>query len=160
MNVRIKPMRLKPIYCYVALVFCLLPFHIEAHAQGANPHGTAGAPFAGASKMTLADALKQAPKLDPSLVPLDKALDAAATKLKKSPKDAAARKAYVEAAYKYGKAAEDNNNSKLTPPVQYRAALALYNKALAVDPKHAPSLLEKQKIVDVYKSMGRPVPGP
>jgi tetratricopeptide (TPR) repeat protein len=109
--------------------------------------------------MTLADALKLAPKLDPSLVPLEKAFNAADAKLKKDPKDPAAKKAYVEAAYKYGKAAEDNNNSKLSPQVQYRAALALYTKALAVDPKHRPSLTEKQKIVDVYKSMHIPVPG-
>jgi tetratricopeptide (TPR) repeat protein len=137
--------------CGVALALCFLALQITALAQGA--------PFAGAAKMTLAEALKQAPKLDPALVPLDKAFNAAEARLKKSPKDAAAKKAYVEAAYKYGKAAEDNNNSKLPPPVQYRAALALYNKALKVDPKHQPSLTEKQKIVDVYKSMGRPVPG-
>ena len=146
-------MRLNPTICCAALALCLLPFqtfHCPAAAQGA--------PFAGAAKMTLADALKQAPKLDPSLVPLEKAFDAAGAKLKKSPKDPAAKKAYVAAAYKYGKAAEDNNSSKLPPPVQYRAALALYNKALAVDPKHTPSLFEKQKIVEVYKSMGRPVP--
>jgi tetratricopeptide (TPR) repeat protein len=133
------------------MALCLLPLHITAHAQGA--------PFAGAAKMTLAEALKQAPKLDPGLVPLEKAFNIADAKLKKTPKDPAARKAYVEAAYKYGKAAEDNNSSKLTPPVQYRAALAMYNKALKVDPKHQPSLTEKQKIIDVYKSMGRPIPG-
>ena len=144
-------MKLRFVSCCAAMALCLLPLHIAAQAQGA--------PFAGAAKMTLAEALKQAPKLDPSLVPLEKAFNVADAKLKKSPKDPAAKKAYVEAAYKYGKAAEDNNNSKLPPPVQYRAALAMYNKALKVDPKHQPSVTEKQKIVDVYKSMGRPIPG-
>ncbi len=143
-------MRLKMTFCLAAAVFSLLAVQVEARAQGA--------PFAGASKMTLSEALKQAPKLDPGLVPLEKAFDAAAARLKKNPKDTAAKKAYVEAAYKFGKAAEDNNNSKLPPPVQYRAALALYNKALAVDPKHGPSLLKKKEIVDIYKSMGRPIP--
>jgi tetratricopeptide (TPR) repeat protein len=145
--------RMRPILLLrgAAITLCLLPIHTTAHAQAP--------PFAGAAKMTLADALKQAPKLDPGLAPLDKAFSAAEAKLKKSPKDPAAKKAYVEAAYKYGKAAEDNNSSKLTPPVQYRAALAMYNKALKVDPKHQPSITEKQKIVAVYKSMGRPVPG-
>ena len=41
---------------------------------------------------------------------------------------------------------------------QYRAALALYRKALAVDPKHKPSLDEKQKIDDIYKGMPGGIP--
>jgi tetratricopeptide (TPR) repeat protein len=143
--------RLILVSCCAALALCLPPLHITAHAQAA--------PFAHASKMTLAEALKQAPKLDPGLVPLEKAFEAAGAKLKKDPKNPAAKKAYVESAYKFGKAAEDNVNSKLPPPVQYRAALALYNKALAVDPKHTPSLKEKQQIIEVYKSMHMPVPG-
>jgi hypothetical protein len=50
------------------------------------------------------------------------------------------------------------DRGKLTPPVQYRAALALYRKAIAVDPKHKPSLAAKKQIEDVYKSMGMPIP--
>jgi len=127
-----------------------LPF--SAKAQGGAP------PFAGAKSMTTAQALAEAPKDDPTLAPLAKAFTAAEAALKKSPKDAKAKKAYVEAAYKYGKTAEDNASGKLSRPVQYRAALALYRKALAVDPKHQPSLDEKKKIDDIYKGMPGGIP--
>ena len=130
----------------------VLPLGVQA--QGGMP----GAPYAGAKKMTTEAALIQAPKDDPSLLPLEKAFVASAGSLKKSPKDAKVKKAYVEAAYKYGKTCEDNASGKLSRPVQYRAALALYRKALAVDPKHKLSLDEKQKIDDIYKSMPGGVP--
>jgi hypothetical protein len=136
----------------LALVALALALPLSVQAQGGAP------PFAGAKAMTTESALKQAPKDDPSLVPLDKAFYAAAAALKKSPKDPKVKKAYVEAAYKYGKTAEDNASGKLPRPVQYRTALALYRKALAVDPKHKPSLDEKQKIDDIYKSMPGGIP--
>ncbi len=131
-----------------------LALPLSVQAQKAMP----GAPFAGAKKMTTEEALKQAPKDDPSLVPLDKAYYAAATALKKSPKDAKVKKAYVETAFKYGKTCEDNASTKLSRAVQYRAALALYRKALAVDPKHKPSIDEKQKIDGIYQSMPGGIP--
>jgi tetratricopeptide (TPR) repeat protein len=130
----------------------ILPLGVQA--QGGMP----GAPYASGKKMTTDDALKQAPKDDPSLAPLEKAFTATASALKKSPKDAKAKKAYVEAAYKYGKTCEDNANNKLSRPVQYRAALALYRKALAVDPHHKPSLDEKKKIDDIYQHMPGGIP--
>ena len=46
------------------------------------------APFAGGPKLTVEQSLKEAPKADKSLLPLDKAFYAAEAKLKKSPKDA------------------------------------------------------------------------
>ncbi len=138
----------------LAAVALALVFPLGVQAQGGPP----GAPFAGGKRVTTEEALKQAPKDDPSLAPLDKAYMAAAASLKKSPKDAKAKKAYVEAAYKYGKTCEDNVSGKLSRPVQYRAALALYRKALAVDPKHKPSIDEKLKIEDIYKSMPGGVP--
>lgn len=135
----------------VALALAL-PLSVSVKAQGGAP------PFAGAKSMTTEAALKQAPKDDPGLAPLDKAFTAAAAALKKSPKDAKAKKAYVDAAYKYGKTCEDNASGKLSRPVQYRAALALYRKALAVDPKHKLSLDEKKKIDDIYASMPGGIP--
>ncbi len=135
----------------LATVALALALPLAVQAQGGAP------PFAGKS-MTTEAALKEAPKDDPTLAPLDKAFTAAAAALKKSPKDAKVKKAYVEAAYKYGKTCEDNANNKLSRPVQYRAALALYRKALAVDPKHQPSLDEKKKIDDIYASMPGGIP--
>jgi hypothetical protein len=136
----------------LAMVALALALPLGVQAQGGAP------PFAGAKSMTTDAALKQAPKDDPGLAPLDKAFYAAAAALKKSPKDAKVKKAYVETAFKYGKTCEDNASGKLSRPVQYRAALALYRKALAVDPKHKPSLDEKQKIDDIYKTMPGGVP--
>ncbi len=138
----------------LAAVALALVFPLGVQAQGGMP----GAPYAGGKKVTTEEALKQAPKDDPSLAPLDKAFMTASAALKKSPKDAKAKKAYVEAAFKYGKTCEDNVSGKLSRPVQYRAALALYRKALAVDPRHKPSMEEKGKIEDIYKSMPGGVP--
>lgn len=107
--------------------------------------------------MSCDQALKQAPKDDPSLVPLDKAYNAADAKLKKSPKDAKLKKAYVDAAYKYGHQVT-YGNVKLSPPVKYRAGLALYRKVVAVDPKNGPALKEKKTIEDIYGQMGMPIP--
>jgi hypothetical protein len=47
---------------------------------------------------------------------------------------------------------------KLTPPVQYRAALALFRRVLAVDPKHQGSLAEKKTIDDIYIGMPGGIP--
>jgi len=135
----------------LAAVALALALPLSVQAQGGAP------PFAGAKSMTTEQALAEAPKDDPSLAPLDKAFTAAASALKKSPKEAKAKKAYVEAAYKYGMACE-YTAKKLSRPVQYRSALALYRKALAVDPKHKPSLDEKQKIDDIYKGMPGGIP--
>ena len=137
----------------LTLAGALAPLSV-AHAQG----GGMAPPFAGGMKPpTLAEALKMAPMQDKSLMPLAKTADMAEAKLKKAPKDAGAKKAFVDAEYKLGHAAEYDSQA-LMPSVKYRASLAAYNKALAVDPKHQPSLMEKQKIVDIYKSMPGGVP--
>ena len=133
-----------------AAVLLFIPFGILA--LGAPPN----APFAGAAKMNCDQALKQAPKDDPALVPMDKEFNAVAAKLKKSPKDAKIKKTYVETAYKYGHQVE--YDEKLSTVVKYRASLALYRKVIVVDPKHAPTLTEKKKIEDVYAGMGMPIP--
>ena len=118
--------------------------------------GNPAAPFAGGKTVTLAEAVKLAPQQDKSLAPLAKAADAAEAKLKKLPKDAVVKKAYVEAAFNFGKGAE--YSSVLGAKVKYRAALAMYRKALAVDPKHEPSLKEKKQIDDIYKDMPGGIP--
>jgi hypothetical protein len=129
----------------------LLTFAIGALAQPPN------APFAGAAKMTCAQALKQVPKDDPDLAPLAKTFDAEAAKHKKSPKDARVKTAYVDSGVKYEQRIV-RGVSKLNPAVKYRAGLALCRLVLAVDPKNAACKKDMAEILDIYKSMGRPVP--
>ncbi len=133
----------------LAMLALAVPFGVQAQ----------NAPFAGGAgmkKMTTEEALKAAPSTDPTLVPFDKEFKAAAAKLKKSPKDAKVKKAYVDAAFKYGHAAMERGQT--SPRIMYRASLALYRKALAVDPKHKPSLDEKKLIEDIYATMPGGVP--
>lgn len=139
----------------ILTLLALLALPLGAQAQ----QGAPGAPpFAGANKMTTEEALKQAPKLDKALVPLDKAFSDAQAKLKKKPKDAKVKQAYVDTAYKYAHTLMTLPQGTLRPPVQYRAALALYRKILAVDPKHKPSLDEKKQIDDIYRGMPGGIP--
>jgi len=115
------------------------------------------APFAGkAPKMTVEQALQQAVKADATLAPLEKAFKSAEESLKKKPKDAKAKKAYVEACYKYGHQAMINGNKQ--PRVLYRASLALLRRALKVDPKHEPSKTDKDTIESIYKTMPGGIP--
>jgi hypothetical protein len=133
----------------VAAALLALPF--AAIAQPPN------APFAGAARMTCAQALKQAPKDEPHLAPMAKAFDAEAARLKKSPKDPKVKRAYADAGARYAHEIMQGRE-KLTPPIQYRAALALCRMVLAVDPKNAECQRDESQILDVYKSMGRPIP--
>lgn len=75
---------------------------------------------------------------------------------KKSPKDASARKAYIEANNRHGLACmvTDAVDRKL----KYRMALADFRKVLKVDPKNSVAKQNYDLIVSIYKSMGRPVP--
>jgi hypothetical protein len=106
------------------------------------------------NKMTCEEALKQAPIADKDLVPLAKTFNDADAKLKKTPKNAAAQKVYVDTGFKYGDTLMHLPNGKLTPAIQYRAALALFRRVLAVNPKHSGSLAEKKAIDDIYAGMG------
>ncbi len=125
--------------------------------SGAQVHGAA--PFAAPrKKMTVAEAMKKAPELDKALVPFGKKLADAEVKLKKNPKDEKLKKGVVEAAYGYGHELMTLQQGTLPPPIQYRAALGYYRKALAVDPKHAPSLKEKKMIDDIYSGMPGGIP--
>lgn len=77
-------------------------------------------------KMTLPQAAEEAPKLDPSLAPLAEKYRAADNKLKKTPGDAAVKKAFVQSAYDFGHGAEYSD--VLEPRIKYRAALKLYRR--------------------------------
>jgi hypothetical protein len=129
----------------------LLTVSLGAFAQPPN------APFAGAAKMTCAEALKEAGKYGAPLTPLAKAFDAEAARLKKSPKDAKVKKAYVDSGVKYEQAVYLGVN-KLSPSIKYRATLALCRMVLAVDPKNAQCKKDEDQIIAIYKQMGRPVP--
>ncbi len=123
-----------------------------------SPHsGAMQAPFAGkAPKMTVEQALQQAVKADATLAPLEKTFKTAEAEMKKKPKDAKAKKAYVEACYQYGHTAMVNGSKQ--PRILYRASLALLRRALKVDPKHEPSQKDKQLIEDIYKTMPGGIP--
>jgi hypothetical protein len=71
--------------------------------------------------------------------------------------DAKLKGAYIEAT----NALADANlyADELAPRVKYPAALKFYREVLSVDPKNEHAMKESQQIVDIYKSMGRPVPG-
>lgn len=63
-----------------------------------------------------------------------------------------------------GQALADRGYAKMmdedaAPRVKYRAALADYRLALKADPNNAKAKENKKTIEDIYKSMGRPVPG-
>jgi hypothetical protein len=115
------------------------------------------APFAGQAKMTCAQALKEAPKDDPQLAALAKTFDADTAKLKKSPKDAKVKKAYVDDGAKYAHQVI-YGDSKLSPAVKYRAGLALCRLVLKVDPKNPDCMKSQNEIESIYKQMGRPIP--
>ena len=114
-------------------------------------------PFAGSANMTCAQALKKAPKDDPSLAGLAKAFDSESAKLKKSPKDAKVPKEYVLSGVKYEQKVVRLPNS-LNSPEKYRAGLALCRLVLAVDPKNPECKRDYDEIVTIYKSMNRPIP--
>ena len=120
------------------------------------PGGGPGASAATAN-MTAEQALTKVTGLDAGLIPLQGAMNSAEAKLKRDPRAASARAAYVDATYKYGDAVM-NDRGKMTPAIQYRAALALFRRALKVDPGHQPSLQDKNLIEGIYQQMGRPVP--
>lgn len=152
---------LKPIFTAALLALTLNALAQQkpsAPPKDKSPHsGGMQAPFAGkAPKMTVEQALQQAVKSDETLAPLDKAFKAAEINLKKKPKDAKTKKAYVDACYQYGHQAMVNGSKQ--PRVLYRASLALYRRALKVDPKHEPSLKDKQLIEDIYKTMPGGIP--
>ena len=119
--------------------------------------GPVVAPFAAQAKMTCAQALGQVARDETELGKLAKTFDADAIKLKKTPKDAKVKKAYVDDGVKFEQKVVHGAN-KLNPAVKYRAGLALCRMVLAVNPKNVESKKDMDEIVGIYKGMGREVP--
>ena len=111
----------------------------------------------GLSKITLEEALASVPKTEPKYEDYAKRLTEAEAALKEKPDDPATKKTYVETAYEYGHEVMAGAN-QIPAPIKYRAALALFRRALKVDPDHAPSQTDKKSIEDVYTQLGRPIP--
>src|SRR5207245_10489016 len=80
-----------------------------------------------------------------------KALEA---KLAKTPKDAKLKTEAAEANYQVGHAMMVNNS--LPPRVKYPGAHKHFNRALALNPKHARAAEEKKLMEDNDRQMGRP----
>ena len=88
------------------------------------------------------------------LTAVQKKADAA---YKKNPKNAAARKAYIDANNRHGLAAM--RTDALDRKLKYKVALTDFRKVLKADPKNAIAKENHDLIVSIYKSMKRPVPG-
>src|SRR5689334_16301603 len=126
-------------YCLIAMCLSAL-FVVPAIAQQA--------PFAGA-------ALEPHSK-DPAVVKAEAAADKLAKQMKAKPKDTTLKLKVAEAYYQAGHTLE--YSTKLGSKTRYRGALKHYRKALALNPKHAGALVEKQKIEDVYRTMPGGIP--
>jgi tetratricopeptide (TPR) repeat protein len=75
----------------------------------------------------------------------------------KKPKDATLKRKMAEAHAQMGQSVMFDPN--LPPMRKYPAALNHFRQALKMDPKNRTALRYKKEIEDVYKGMGRPVPG-
>lgn len=67
------------------------------------------------------------------------------------------KKQYIQATMNYGEAAQYSDT--LPPKEKYPLALDLFREVLAVDPENKEAKGYMDTIVDIYKQMGRPVPG-
>lgn len=92
-----------------------------------------------------------------TMAKLTKAQTVADTAFKKAPKNASARKAYVDANNRHGLAAM--RTDVLDRKVKYKVALNDFRKVLKVDPKNTIARENHDLIVSIYKSMKRPIPG-
>ena len=93
---------------------------------------------------------------DKQLVKFQAAYTTAKKALVAKPKDKTVRAKFVAAADRYATAMMVE--STLPPRLRYPGALRIYREVLKVDPKNAEARNNSKMIVDVYKSMGRPVP--
>ena len=93
---------------------------------------------------------------DKALANYKKAYLAAKKSLAAKPKDKKAQTAFVVAGDRYATATMTADS--LPPRTKYREALRLYREVLKVDPKNREAANNSKMIIDIYKSMGRPVP--
>ena len=93
---------------------------------------------------------------DAKLKQLEAAYKSSKAEFAKKPKDAKVKKNYVDATYLVGMG---RMNSALPPHQKYTTALEAFREVLKTDPKHKMAKEWRDKIVSIYKQMGRPVPG-
>jgi hypothetical protein len=108
----------------------------------------AAQPYAGGQKATPEDKKK--------LQTLEKAYVAAKATFAKKPKDPAAKKAFVNAAVKFGH--ESMMSNALDRSVKYKQALRVYREVLKIDPQNPVAKPESELIINIYKSLGKPIP--
>jgi tetratricopeptide (TPR) repeat protein len=87
---------------------------------------------------------------------LGKKRDMAKAFLKQHPKDAQAKKRFLQANDKF--AYETMNTDALSPKKKYPQALKLYRESLKTDPNDAEAGKWVQMIESIYRSMKRPIP--
>lgn len=90
------------------------------------------------------------------LVQLEEQYQKAKTEHTRAPRDAAKRKAYIDVTMKLG--VETMTALSMPPREKYPKALRLFREVLRVDPKNKEAAKWRDQIVDIYRSMGRPVP--
>lgn len=122
----------------------------------ASPPTTSTSTASEGKKPSLAQALAEVPKDDPSLKPLDTAYKSAAAALQASPTSSVLMKQFTNAAYAYGSKIE--YGSSLGTVVRYRASLYVYQAALKVNPNDAKCKKEADQIIAIYQEMGEQVP--
>lgn len=124
----------------------------EGHGQEGGADGAvAGGPMmggGGAGGPMMAGPMMGGGDLKPTPV-----LDAKIAELEKKGDKKALAQAYADRGY------EKMMDESAAPRVKYRAALADFRLALKADPSNQKAKENKQTIEDIYRSMGRPVPG-
>ena len=90
------------------------------------------------------------------LAKLETGYKAAKLALSKKPKDEKTKKAFAEAATRFGH--ESMVSPTLTPKVKYRQALRIYREVLKLYRTYPVAREEFDLMVKIYKQMGRPVP--
>lgn len=91
-----------------------------------------------------------------NLAKAEKAYKTLKANFEKHPKDAKAKKSFVDAAVVYGH--ESMVSPVLPPRIKYKQALSIYREALKLDPKNKVAKSESDMIIAIYKQMGRPIP--
>ncbi len=97
-----------------------------------------------------------AKKLRAALSQAEKSYKDTKAKYTKNPKDATAKKKYVDATVHFG--TTTMNSPLLSPREKYPKSLRLYREALKVDPKNKEAANNIKLIESIYKQMGRPIP--
>jgi tetratricopeptide (TPR) repeat protein len=94
---------------------------------------------------------------DAKLKQLTKEYNTAKAAYAKKPKDANATKTYVNATYALGLGTMYAEN--LPPRQKYSGALAYFREVKKVSPRHKGATDNYNMIADIYRKMGKPVPG-